>query len=106
MIPSPGPGTASPALSPECAVASRPGYQDVHGQCRQTGDVPLPYATGLLLVHRCTCLCHGYDRQGTRPPWPGRGPQGARAARPAPDRPAGGTGSNPNVTTIPRRSSP
>jgi hypothetical protein len=63
VIPAPTLGTASPAKSPECAVAARPGYQDVHGQCRQTGDVPLPHAIGLTLVHRCTCRCHGYGSQ-------------------------------------------
>ncbi|MFR9798691.1 hypothetical protein ACL02U_22765 [Streptomyces sp. MS06] len=52
-------------MSPECGVAVRPGYEDLHARCRQTEDVPLPYAVGLLLVHRCTCLCHGYNRQRT-----------------------------------------
>ncbi|MFI5684685.1 hypothetical protein [Streptomyces sp. NPDC051636] len=57
--------TETASLSPECAVAARPGYEDLHTQCRRTEDVPLPHVTGLLLVHRCTCLCHGYNRQGT-----------------------------------------
>ncbi|MET7900476.1 hypothetical protein ABZS86_03015 [Streptomyces sp. NPDC005355] len=40
-------------LSPECAVAARPGYEDLHLECRQIDDVPLPGATGVLLIHRC-----------------------------------------------------
>ncbi|MFI9393332.1 hypothetical protein ACIG53_20875 [Streptomyces bauhiniae] len=59
------PTTDITSWSPECALALCPGYEDLHAQCRQTEDVPLPYATGLLLVHRCTCLCHAYNRQGT-----------------------------------------
>lgn len=57
--------TQNASVPPECAVAARPGYEDLHAQCRQTEDVPLPYATGLLLVPRYTRLCHGYNRQGT-----------------------------------------
>lgn len=57
--------TETASLSPECAVALRPGYEDLHAECRQTEDVPLPFATRLLLVCRCTCLCHGYNRQGS-----------------------------------------
>ena len=45
-------------MSPECAVAQLPGYEDLHGQCRQD-DVPLPGGGGILLVRRCTCACHG-----------------------------------------------
>jgi hypothetical protein len=59
------PTTDTASLSPECDLAHHPGYEDLHAECRQTEDVPLPYVTGLLLVHRCTCLCHGYSRQGT-----------------------------------------
>lgn len=51
------------ALSAECAVGQRPGYGDLHDRCRQTKDVPLPHSTGILLVHRCGCGCHG---PGTR----------------------------------------
>jgi hypothetical protein len=57
--------TRTASVSPECAVAVRPGYEDLHAQCRRTEDVPLPYAIGLLLVHRCTCRCHGCNRRGT-----------------------------------------
>ncbi|WP_435608458.1 hypothetical protein [Streptomyces sp. C10-9-1] len=93
--------TQGAALSPECAVAARPGYEDLHGQCRRTGDVPLPHATGLLLVHRCTCPCHGGDRE--RPQLSQeRAPQGT----PAPERTADGTGAPLNVTSTPRRSRP
>ncbi len=52
------------ALSAACAVAQRPGYEDVHRECRMTEDVPLPHATGIVLAHRCTCSCHGHDRRG------------------------------------------
>lgn len=45
-------------LSAECTLGQRPGYRDVHRECRQTKDVPLPHATGILLVRRCGCLCH------------------------------------------------
>lgn len=42
-------------LSPECALAHRPGYADVHLACRRLRDIPLPHGGGLLLVHRCAC---------------------------------------------------
>jgi hypothetical protein len=45
-------------MSPECALAQRPGYEDLHDECRQTTDVPLPHGHGLLLVPRCTCPHH------------------------------------------------
>ncbi|MFC9287571.1 hypothetical protein [Streptomyces sp. NPDC057052] len=45
-------------LSPECALARRPGYEDVHGACGRLRDVPLPHGGGLLLVRRCDCACH------------------------------------------------
>lgn len=48
-------------LSAECMLAKRRGYGDLHGQCRQTKDVPLPHSYGVLLVRRCRCTCH---RQG------------------------------------------
>ncbi|WP_439943083.1 hypothetical protein [Streptomyces sp. BBFR115] len=47
-------------MSAECALAQQPGYKDLHRQCRQTKDIPLPHSSGLLLVHRCTCLHHRY----------------------------------------------
>lgn len=50
--------TDSEARSVECTLALRPGYETVHEQCRQTEDVPLPHATGILLVARCGCSCH------------------------------------------------
>ncbi|WP_230885442.1 hypothetical protein [Streptomyces spinoverrucosus] len=52
----PLPDTA--ALSAECTLAKRPGYQDLHGECRQTRDIPLPHATRVLLQRRCGCACH------------------------------------------------
>jgi hypothetical protein len=49
-------------LSAECAVARTPGYEDLHGQCRQTRDIPLPHSTGVVLVPRCHCTCHRRTR--------------------------------------------
>ncbi|WP_416986077.1 hypothetical protein [Streptomyces sp. T028] len=46
-------------LPPECVLARRRGYEDVHAVCRQLRDIPLPHGAGLLLVHRCGCDCHG-----------------------------------------------
>lgn len=53
----------SETLSAECTVAGRPGYSDLHAQCRQTQDVPLPHSKGILLVARCGCSCHTYNRK-------------------------------------------
>ena len=50
--------TQEQPLSPECTLGRQPAYRDVHAQCRQTRDVPLPHSTGILLVARCTCTCH------------------------------------------------
>ncbi|WP_043260854.1 hypothetical protein [Streptomyces sp. e14] len=47
-------------MSAECALAQQPGYKDLHRQCRQAKDIPLPHSSGLLLVHRCTCPHHRY----------------------------------------------
>ncbi|AVH61134.1 hypothetical protein C4B68_12050 [Streptomyces dengpaensis] len=44
--------------SAECTVATRPGYEDLHEECRRTADVPLPHTVGVLLVRRCPCSCH------------------------------------------------
>lgn len=44
--------------SAECAVAALDGYQELHHECRQTKDIPLPHGAGLVLVRRCTCPCH------------------------------------------------
>lgn len=56
------PATDRPPLSAECTLAARPGYNDVHEQCRQTKDVPLPHGDGILLARRCGCLCHAEIR--------------------------------------------
>lgn len=53
-----------PTLSAECAVAQRPEYRDLHGQCRQTEDVPLIHGGGILLTRRCGCSCHRYNHKG------------------------------------------
>jgi len=49
-------------MSAECALAQRQGYEELHRECRQTKDVPLPRATGILLMPRCACPCHVSDR--------------------------------------------
>lgn len=49
--------------SAECALAAQPGYEDLHRTCRQTKDIPLPHAIGILLVPRCTCWCHLCNHQ-------------------------------------------
>jgi hypothetical protein len=52
-------GTANTReVSPECALARRPGYEDVHTECRALQDVPLPHSRGLLLARSCGCDCH------------------------------------------------
>lgn len=45
-------------MSPECAVATKRGYGDLHAKCRQTADIPLPGASGIFLVKRCRCPHH------------------------------------------------
>ncbi|WP_406472386.1 hypothetical protein [Streptomyces sp. NBC_01615] len=50
--------TGEVTLSAECTLAKRREYEDLHGECRQTKDVPLPHSNGLLLVRRCGCICH------------------------------------------------
>ncbi|MFF4317076.1 hypothetical protein [Streptomyces sp. NPDC001507] len=51
-------GTEAENLSAECALAARPGYSDLHAQCRQTKDIPLPNYAGILLAASCDCSCH------------------------------------------------
>ncbi len=55
----------SPA-SPECTLATRPGYHDLHAHCRQTSSIPLPHAIGILLQSRCGCSCHKEDGRWNR----------------------------------------
>ncbi|MGW0755459.1 hypothetical protein ACWD1Y_02995 [Streptomyces sp. NPDC002814] len=52
------PAVEAPPLSAECTLAQKPEYSDLHRQCRQTKDVPLPHAGGVLLARRCGCTCH------------------------------------------------
>ncbi|MFD4553042.1 hypothetical protein ACFWP5_01755 [Streptomyces sp. NPDC058469] len=54
------PGTAkeAPPPSAECTLAERPGYEDLHSECRQTQDVFLPRSAGILLTPRCGRDCH------------------------------------------------
>lgn len=49
--------------SAECALAARPDYTDLHTRCRQIEDIPLPRSNGILLIRRCTCPCHTYNRK-------------------------------------------
>lgn len=58
------PKTDEMTLSAECTLAKRPGYEDLHDECRQTKDIPLPHGGGLLLQRRCGCLCHWSRRGG------------------------------------------
>jgi hypothetical protein len=54
--------TEARPMSAECALAQKRGYEELHHECRQTKDVPLPRAKGILLLPRCGCACHVYGR--------------------------------------------
>lgn len=54
--------TTADSMSAECAVAHTRGYEDLHDQCRQTRDIPLPYSSGVVLMPRCRCLCHRHSK--------------------------------------------
>ncbi|WP_327700474.1 hypothetical protein [Streptomyces sp. NBC_00459] len=58
------PPTADRSPSPECALAENPGYEHLHTSCRQTTDIPLPHAVGILLQPRCGCTCHSRRKVG------------------------------------------
>ena len=60
------PSVDTSAMSAECAVAQRPGYEDLHDECRQIKDIPLPHGGGILLQRRCDCLCHWSRRGGAQ----------------------------------------
>jgi hypothetical protein len=49
-------------MSAKCQLAKRPGYEGVHGDCRQTRDIPLPHGNGPILQRRCGCSCHSRNR--------------------------------------------
>lgn len=53
-------------LSPECTLASRPGYGDARVSCRRLRDIPLPRSGGLPLIRRCGCMCHNPSAERTR----------------------------------------
>lgn len=53
--------TETSPQSAECSLAQRPAYEGLHRECRQTKDIPLPGATGILLQQRCGCSCHVYS---------------------------------------------
>ena len=55
------PTATDETLSVECTLALRPDYRDLHRECTQTEDVPLPYSYRALLVRRCGCICHRRD---------------------------------------------
>lgn len=56
----------APALSAECTLAQRDGYEYLHRDCRQTEDIPLPGSSGVLIQRRCGCTCHPFfDRSRT-----------------------------------------
>ncbi|MEW2117317.1 hypothetical protein AB0945_19415 [Streptomyces sp. NPDC005474] len=57
------PPAAANALSAECTLAARPGYEPLHTSCRRTTDLPLPHAVGILLQPRCGCTCHSRRRE-------------------------------------------
>jgi hypothetical protein len=50
----------APPLSAECTLAQRDGYEGLHLDCRQTKDIPLPGAVGVVLQRRCGCTCHSF----------------------------------------------
>ncbi|MDF3140373.1 MULTISPECIES: hypothetical protein [unclassified Streptomyces] len=54
-------------LSAECALAVQPGYKDLHRECRQLKDIPLPHAVGIWLVRRCGCPHHAGNRRRSAP---------------------------------------
>ncbi|WP_315904027.1 hypothetical protein [Streptomyces fulvoviolaceus] len=56
---------AADTASAECALAQRPGYEELHAACLQTHDVPLPCARGILLARRCSCRCHTQNNLST-----------------------------------------
>lgn len=59
---------AQARLSAECRLAAQGDkYVDLHGQCRQTRDVPLPHSEGLLLIRGCPCTCHVPSGGGMSP---------------------------------------
>lgn len=52
------PATEASSRSAECTLAGRPEYSQLHDDCRQTKDIPLPGTSGILLQQRCGCSCH------------------------------------------------
>lgn len=60
------PSTGTLPLSAECGLAARSGYTDLHRECRQPEDVPLPHTRGIWLVRRCGCLCHANCQNSTQ----------------------------------------
>lgn len=56
------PVAKAPPSSAECTLAQRPEHKELHGDCRQTRNIPLPHASGILLQRRCGCACHSYNR--------------------------------------------
>lgn len=73
------PATETLPLSAECALAAQSDYTDLHRECRQTEDIPLPHAHGIWLVRRCGCPHHAYNRKRPAPAGTtGAAPPGSR----------------------------
>jgi hypothetical protein len=51
----------APPMSAECVLAQKQGYEELHHECRETKDIPLPGATEILLLPRCGCRCHDHE---------------------------------------------
>ncbi|MGW0820103.1 hypothetical protein [Streptomyces sp. NPDC002845] len=59
--------TGRAPLSAHCDVAQRPEYKHLHAECRRTKDIPLPHYSTVLLVRRCGCTCHPWNRKPSTP---------------------------------------
>ncbi|MEU8697892.1 hypothetical protein AB0C61_09425 [Streptomyces sp. NPDC048680] len=57
------PATETLPLSAECALAAQPDCTELHRDCSQTEDIPLPHASGIWLVRRCGCPHHAYNHK-------------------------------------------
>lgn len=80
------PATETLPLSAECELAAQSGYTDLHRECRQTKDIPLPHARGIWLVRRCGCPHHTYNRRPFAPASTARFPALAPGTPPFPER--------------------
>lgn len=53
-----GAAAEATALSEHCELAGRPGYEDLHHDCRRDADYTLPGSPGIVVTPRCGCGCH------------------------------------------------